>query len=302
MRLGPRHSPLKAWLAVAGDRGPGPRPLAVDSADWPGSGLAPTCRNTDTHNLTKRASQTPSRCSSSRLLLCSLQWCTSYRERQCLGSMVFPQSFFFGGAGRAEALIGAPVSAPSSASSRWTAGDMTSSVGRGPDRSRGQPGDLSVDRPDPAQNWRIEPGRLQRRTRVDPLDPPRLGVVGKDRKRDQSRAAGGSDPRRPGRFDLGDDPGRSPWATWKDSRRRRDLGKFGLGLGGFDLGDDPGAPRTDQHISNPNPYWSWRHVKGPMDRPGSDRELEGRAGSKVSIHRWAEGGGLDPARLARAQH
>lgn len=118
MRLGPRHSPLKAWLAVAGDRGPGPRPLAVVSADWPGSGLAPTCRNTDTHNLTKRASQTPSRCSSSRLLLCSLQWCTSYRERQCLGSMVFPQSFFFGGAGRAEALIGAPVSAPSSASSR----------------------------------------------------------------------------------------------------------------------------------------------------------------------------------------
>lgn len=151
MRLGPRHSPLKAWLAVAGDRGPGPRPLAVVSADWPGSGLAPTCRNTDTHNLTMRASQTPSRCSSSRLLLCSLQWCTSYRERQCLGSMVFPQSFFFGGAERAEALIGAPVSAPSSASSRWTAGDMTSSVGRGPDRSMGQPGDLSVDRPDRAQ-------------------------------------------------------------------------------------------------------------------------------------------------------
>lgn len=106
--------------------------------------------------------------------------------------------------------------------------------------------------------WRIEPGRLQRRTRVDPLDPPRLGVVGKHRKRDQSRAAGGSDPRRPGRrpwaITLGDLDGFDPG----DGRRALgDLGKFGLGgLGGFDLGDDPGEPRTDQHMSNPNPYWS----------------------------------------------
>lgn len=113
MRLGPRHSPLKAWLAVAGDRGPGPRPLAVDSADWPGSGLAPTCRNTDTQ-LDQEGLTDPQ----------PLQLVTPSSMQPAVVHVVprtpmfgqhgFSASFFFGGAERAEALIGAPVSAPSS--------------------------------------------------------------------------------------------------------------------------------------------------------------------------------------------